>query len=414
MDSSARTINQQCSCTTLDPELLRKTLTSDPMMGDLFDEIQRTRPHLFSATTVFISRPQLTFIQQVIASIESVIQLESYRELVLKRAPEIALHDFGPHGVFHAYDFHLSDDGPQLIEINTNAGGALLNAELARAQQRCCADVMIDPDIENRLVEMFRNEWRLQRGAGQLKTILILDHAPTEQYLYPEFLLFQRLFKQKGIEALIAAPEELSFQGGKLECQGRTIDLVYNRLTDFYFETASLSGLRQAYADKAVVITPNPYHHALYAHKHNLVSLSHASELRSLGVNETTVAILERGIPKTELVTKAHSEALWERRKKLFFKPMAGYGSRAAYRGDKLTRGVWEEILKGQYVAQKIVPPSERVVKVNGSDNQLKVDLRAYVYQGEIQLLAARLYTGQTTNFRTSGGGFAPIAIVND
>lgn len=37
------------------------------------------------------------------------------------------------------YDFHLGEDGPRLIEVNTNAGGAFLNALLARAQRACCA-----------------------------------------------------------------------------------------------------------------------------------------------------------------------------------------------------------------------------------------------------------------------------------
>ena len=39
----------------------------------------------------------------------------------------------------------------------------------------------------------------------------------------------------------------------------------------------------------------------------------------------------------------------------------------------------------------------------------MKVDVRNYVYAGQVQLLAARLYQGQTTNFRTAGGGFAPV-----
>ena len=39
----------------------------------------------------------------------------------------------------------------------------------------------------------------------------------------------------------------------------------------------------------------------------------------------------------------------------------------------------------------------------------MKADIRAFVYQGSVQLFAARLYQGQTTNFRTPGGGFAPV-----
>ena len=39
----------------------------------------------------------------------------------------------------------------------------------------------------------------------------------------------------------------------------------------------------------------------------------------------------------------------------------------------------------------------------------LKFDLRAYTYAGDVMWMAARLYQGQTTNFRTPGGGFAPV-----
>lgn len=39
----------------------------------------------------------------------------------------------------------------------------------------------------------------------------------------------------------------------------------------------------------------------------------------------------------------------------------------------------------------------------------MKFDLRAYCYDGNAQWVAARLYQGQTTNFRTPGGGFAPV-----
>ena len=60
-------------------------------------------------------------------------------------------------------------------------------------------------------------------------------------------------------------------------------------------------------------------------------------------------------------------------------------------------------------MAQALVAPSERHLRVADEDVLLKMDLRNYVYAGEVQLLASRLYQGQTTNFRTRGGGFAPV-----
>jgi hypothetical protein len=190
-----------------------------------------------------------------------------------------------------------------------------------------------------------------------------------------------------------------------------TIDLVYNRLTDFMLEHAGSAALRAAYLDNAVVLTPHPQAHALYANKGNLALLTDDERLADLGVPAATRNILLAGIPRTEIVEAAHAERLWEDRRNLFFKPLSGFGSRAAYRGDKVTKRVWEEILGGAYVAQEIVKPPQRATGSEETSAHLKFDLRAYAYDGAVQWLAARLYQGQTTNFRTPGGGFAPVYV---
>jgi hypothetical protein len=154
------------------------------------------------------------------------------------------------------------------------------------------------------------------------------------------------------------------------------------------------------------VVTPHPQAHALYADKRNLSLLTDRALLQSWGVQPATLDVLQRGIPRTQVVMPADATRLWAERRGLFFKPAAGHGSKAAYRGEKLTRRVWDEILAGRYVAQELVPPSERRI---GPDASLKADIRNYVYDGRVQLLAARLYQGQTTNMRTVGGGFAPV-----
>lgn len=78
-----------------------------------------------------------------------------------------------------------------------------------------------------------------------------------------------------------------------------------------------------------------------------------------------------------------------------------------AYRGEKLSRSTWPTILASPYVAQLYVPPSR--LRPDHVEGELKVDLRANAWGGRVVQLAARLYQGQTTNFRTPGGGFAPV-----
>jgi hypothetical protein len=80
---------------------------------------------------------------RVVQAIEAVALLPGYRDAALSWAPEIARHDFGPLGAFMGYDFHLAAEGPRLIEVNTNAGGAFLNGLLAKAQRACCAEVEV-------------------------------------------------------------------------------------------------------------------------------------------------------------------------------------------------------------------------------------------------------------------------------
>jgi len=413
-------LNRGCACRTLDGEGLRRQLESEPALAGLGDEIALTRPNLFSRTAVFITPAQRARMAAIVDAAQEVTALPHFRSAAIARAPAIAGLEFGPQGVFLGFDFHLSARGPKLIEINTNAGGALLNAALARAQRACCDEMASafapSGDLEHAedaFFLMFVAEWRLQRGAAPLERIAIVDDAPAEQYLYPEFRLFARLFASRGIEAVIADAHELEWRDGKLRHRGQALDMVYNRLTDFYFEQPEHAALRAAYVSGTVVVTPHPRAHALYADKRNLVELSDADALAALGVDATTRETLLSGVPRTVAVTRGNAAALWAQRRELFFKPALGYGSKAAYRGDKLTRRAWEEILSRTYVAQALIPPSERIVQVDGARTDLKLDVRAYVYASEIQLLAARLYQGQTTNFRTAGGGFAPVFVLS-
>jgi hypothetical protein len=256
---------------------------------------------------------------------------------------------------------------------------------------------------------MVRTEWSLCGHDRPLRSVAIVDENPEAQYLYPEFLLFKRLFQRHGLQAVIAGPTEFTLRGSMLWHGDVVIDLVYNRLTDFSLTEPASATLREAYLANAMVLTPHPQANALYADKRNLALLSDATRLQALGVPQATQDILLAGIPHTEIVGAQHAERLWRERRRLFFKPFAGFGGRAAYRGDKLTQRVWQEILAGGYVAQALAAPGGRVVSNQEPVQVLKFDLRNYTYGGRVQWVAARLYQGQTTNFRTPGGGFAPV-----
>ena len=411
---AAALLNHDCVCNSVDRERLTRALAGDGAGGVSLSDLLSTHPHLFCATQVYVAQAHLDFMAELIAVIERLIVTDAWRERVLAHAPAIAQQRTAAAGVFLGYDCHLGADGPRLIEINTNAGGALLNAKLLRAQIACCLPISTLPGKtpEERFVDMFRTEWASSRGAAPLTRVAIVDRAPAAQFLACEFELFRQLFEDAGISALIADPGELSFDGERLWCRGQRVDLVYNRLTDFALDDAANAALRAAYLADAVVLTPHPQAHALYADKRNLALITDEPWLKAAGVSDEDRQLLKAGVPPTLEVLPAHAESFWSSRKQWFFKPAAGYGSKATYRGDKLTKRVFEQISRGGYVAQALVTPSERRLLVDGALQNLKLDLRNYVYRGAVQLVSARLYQGQTTNFRSPGGGFAAVFAV--
>jgi len=396
-------LNADSHAAGLDQEAL---VQASRAQGEAWHSLVTERcPHLFAAMPVYISPAQLRKMYEVIAAVERVVGLPGWLADAEKQPKA--------KGVFFGYDFHLNEQGVHLIEINSNAGGAFLNDLLAYSQRD--ADLpgktVAIENLEPAFLAMFRNEWRLERGSAPLNSIAIVDENPEQQYLYPEFLLAQRMLERDGLAVYIVDPVALKTREDGLYFGSEKIDMVYNRLTDFSLQ--QFPALKKAYENGRAVVTPHPHAYAKYADKRNLARLTDETFLRALNVDEADIVTLQAGVPHTFIVNADMETALWADRKNLFFKPHSGYGSKGTYRGMNLTKRVFAEIVQGNYVAQILAPPGERMVYVNEAEEaSLKYDVRCYVYAGQIQLVVARLYQGQTTNMRTPGGGFALVRVV--
>lgn len=415
----SQALNRHCHCITLDKARLKAALDQQRGEVGFADRLEVSHPHLFCASATFIDTQHVAGMQALIAATRRLASLPAYQQWAFQQTDSAAQRAVAHDSVFFGYDFHIGSHGPQLIEINTNAGGGLLNAALSRAQHACCDDVsaLFEPGkvetVEESFLQMFYQEWQSARGDRPLRSIAIVDDSPEQQGLYPEFLMFKSLFESRGLQVWIVAPEQLQLDHGQLLYAQHPIDLVYSRLTDFYFTSPSHAVLREAWLNDNAVITPHPRAYALYADKRNLTVMSDPKALIAFGVSEEDQDVFTRTVPITRAVSALDPDTLWAERKAYFFKPAHGYGSKAAYRGDKLTRKVFDGLIaQGDYLVQSFSPPGQRNVQIDGADSELKFDVRAYVYQGEIQLLAARVYQGQTTNMRTQGGGFSGVFLV--
>lgn len=405
-------INSSCHCLPIDPDE-RRARVSHGSRDQVLKTLLEDRSRLYAGTPVFLSREHYQQMAKLVAEVAQSTATEGYQRGIQARNPGIDLsRQHHTQSVLMGFDFHISPDGPRLIEINTNAGAAFLMKQFADAKSDCLPAATSGPEfnearLDNLLVSMFRDEWTAVRPEQPLRTLAIVDEDPENQYLYPDMLLAAELLNSHGIRTIIADPSEFNCRDGKLWLKDESIDMVYNRLTDFRLEALQNRPLRQALEQDAAVISPSPRHHALYADKRNLMLLGGQN-----GEPGAVSAHVRSMIPLTRSLGCIEPEAAWKARKTLFFKPSDGYGSRAAYRGDKLTRRVWDSIRQGEYVAQVLVPPADRGMVFKGQPTQLKYDIRLYAYSGRPLFPVARMYQGQTTNFRTPGGGLAPVILV--
>lgn len=411
------TLNRSCDCLPLNTQQIRIDVGQQIPQLEM-PALLAAREDLFAHSGVFVSAADVAQMSAVVDAIEAAVAAPAYRLAIGRREPGLTSRlQLATRGLFMGYDFHLTPQGPQLIEVNTNAGGAGLVAAMQRVngmRDPQCAGALLEtlvPDVGKAMAEMVRDEWRLGGREGEPKRIAIVDTAPEQEYLYPDMLLIQGLLAEHGLASQLVPASQLAWDGEKLCAGGQPIDMVYNRLTDFGLQLELNSALRSAWLANAVVVSPAPEHHALFADKRNLVLLSDADNPALDGLAEQHKIALHR-VPKTRLVEASNAEEMWQERKRLFFKPVAGFAGRGAYRGNKLTKRVWRALQQQPYVAQTLVPPAQRRVPTLAGDDQgqlLKFDVRLYTYAGRPLLLAARAYQGQTTNFRTPGGGFAPV-----
>jgi hypothetical protein len=341
---------------------------------------------LLSPFQVTLSKNQ---IEQIKTEVNAYWNLRSWGESHLaERYSSLNLRKPNNYSVCMSYDFHINSEGkPELIEVNTNASFLALGIEL---YSFLSLKNPMGSFAEQDLVQMFLNELGL--SGAQDNSIAIVDENPELQRLYLEFLVFKNLLNKNNIKTEIFDINKLS--------DFKDFSLVYNRYTDFYLQEEKSHKIKKLYNENKLQLSPQPYDYFLLADKERL-----------LDWNEQTEVSKPESLLKTYDLKKADRDQIWNERKNLFFKPKTSFGGKQAYKGASISRKIFDEVFNEKFIAQRLSVPSHIEVEFNGEKIQLKYDLRCYAYKNETQLIIARLYQGQTTNLKTTGGGFACVIV---
>lgn len=356
---------------------------------------------------ITLSRVHLRAMLRVMRVLHRLHHWPAYQQEVAPSLPPVARFHPGHESVMMGYDFHLTAEGPRLIEVNTNAGGALLAYRAYQPTFPPTPLVEINRHL-TMLLETFAQEMRLFSAGrkNRPERVIILDETPEKQFLAEEMGVMCTLFASWGVEAHLADPSALTMGEAGVFFQGKPVDMIYNRHCDFYLETPPLAGLRAAYLAGRLCLTPNPHTYGLLADKRRMILWSDPARLQTLGVTEQTMTILQTALPFSRLLAQMEPDQLWQTRKQWVFKPVTAFGSRGVLLGDSISRQRFQALDPQTTLVQRFVPP------LSLPDRPIKMDWRLFAYRDQLLGVAPRLYQGQVTNFRTPGSGYAPVRLV--
>jgi uncharacterized circularly permuted ATP-grasp superfamily protein len=290
-------------------------------------------------------------------------------------------------------------------------------------------------------VKVFRKKYRatplraakrqltvLTRAHGRkIKTIAIVDWRglPT----LTEFEMFKRLFEAQGLRAIICAPEDLTYRGGRLRCGGVPIDVVYRRvLLSELLQRAEIAGpLLRAYVAGDVTVV-NSFRAKLLHKKMSLALLSddRYAALYTPGQRRA----IRKHVPWTRKVREGHTtygaknvdlvEFVVRQKDRLVLKPNDEYGGKGVILGWTVDRTEWEQTLlaalTASYVVQEKVPvPREPfpVLLDRMHFLDLAVDCDPYLFWGKVGGQLTRLSSSALLNVTAGAGSVVPTYVVD-
>jgi len=323
---------------------------------------------------------------------------EKYVQRLESRLPETARVRPEAPGILMGFDFHLTEDGPKLIEINNNAGGLYIGPEDSPEPWLPQPDIDELPGrIETRLVQMFPRHWQ---------TIAIVDETIEQQFMFPEMKAYARLLEADGRRVFLASPEDLKLEADGLYCNNSRLDAIYNRHTDFYLESAEMTHIRTAYLSGQVQLNPHPRSYALLGDKARMADWW-GDGLLDCCLTDGEIELVRTVVPETHLMIDHDPEQTWQERNRWVFKPVARHGGKGVLLGKSISRKRFNELDRDETVMQEFVPAS--LVEIN--DTPFKLDIRLFTQGEKLVAVAGRAWQGQVTNFRSEGSGWVVLSI---
>jgi glutathionylspermidine synthase len=331
-------------------------------------------------------------------------------------------------------DAFFTDEGFKFIEYNAESPAGLSDQALLEGvlcgpgHVRDFLDTTSHwrPEPHERILDALLVAYREWGGTEERPFIAIVDWTgvPTES----EFFILKRAFERRGYESVVADPNALVYEDGRLRVDGRPIDILYKRV--IIHELLDRHGVDhpicRAVRD-GVVCMANSFRAKLV---HKKASLAVLGDPRHAWLfDDVQLEAIRAHIPWTRTVrrgTIVYDGEEWDfvdllrrRRERLVLKPNDDYGGSGVVVGAATTAAAWEaaveRALGRNYVAQERVAvrrqPMPAFSKTAAELVDVLVDFDPFLFHGEVDGGLVRLSSTVLCNVSSGGGETALVVL---
>ena len=245
-----------------------------------------------------------------------------------------------------------------------------------------------------------------------------------------EFELFAEYFQRSGLQAVIAEPRQLSYDGERLRVDGQPIDLVYRRVltAELLAQPEVAEPLKRAYKDHNVCVV-NSFRAKLLHKKMIFALLSDERYAHHFSDEERTV--IARHVPWTREVKEGTTtyqgkeidliRFVLDNQERMVLRPNDEYGGKGVVVGWESAAREWEgaltEALTEPYVVQERVPVAREAFPMWADGDlvwpELSVDLDPYLFGTDVTGVLTRLSAAALLNVTAGTGSTAPTFLVD-
>lgn len=218
-------------------------------------------PHTyrFATTPLFLPRERFARLAEITNSVVTLLASPRYQEIVTSTPWFMAQYPLQPSDYFGCIDYHVSDEGEKLIEVNFCPPGHVGLTEMFERRFHEAFDLgdarRMNDGFEETLVRLVTDDGRHGRVA------IAVNHGVRSRNYVPHYRYVERIFAAHGVDATLVYAKDVELDAGSRPAwNGERFDRIFNLVIprNMQYEPEPFERYIEAFRVHPALFYPNP------------------------------------------------------------------------------------------------------------------------------------------------------------